>query len=111
MAAGRDLWMVLDTTLGPAARVALPAVGARSVGEHDTRNAWGWARSCRPGLARILARFAAMESRTADRLAGIDKHVTLHVLRHSTATAFIRAGNGIEAVAARGCGNYFATMI
>jgi len=52
-----------------------------------------------------------MESRTADRLAGIDKHVTLHVLRHSTATAFIRAGNGIEAVAARGCGNYFATMI
>jgi site-specific recombinase XerD len=32
-------------------------------------------------------------------LAGIDKHVTPHVLRHSTATALIRAGNGIEVVA------------
>jgi integrase/recombinase XerC len=31
--------------------------------------------------------------------AGIQKHVTPHVLRHSTATALIRAGNGIEVVA------------
>ena len=33
------------------------------------------------------------------KLSGITKHVTPHVLRHSTATALIRAGNGIEVVA------------
>jgi site-specific recombinase XerD len=33
------------------------------------------------------------------KIAGIEKHVTPHVLRHSTATALIRAGNGIEVVA------------
>jgi integrase/recombinase XerC len=33
------------------------------------------------------------------KLAGIEKHITPHVLRHSTATALIRAGNGIEVVA------------
>jgi integrase/recombinase XerC len=33
------------------------------------------------------------------KLVGIDKHVTPHVLRHSTATALIRAGNGIAVVA------------
>jgi integrase/recombinase XerC len=31
--------------------------------------------------------------------AGLGKHVTPHTLRHSTATALIRAGNGIEVVA------------
>jgi len=39
----------------------------------------------------LVARYA--------RLAGIDKHITPHVFRHSTATALIRAGNGIEVVA------------
>jgi integrase/recombinase XerC len=33
------------------------------------------------------------------KLSGIAKHITPHVLRHSTATALIRAGNGIEVVA------------
>lgn len=32
-------------------------------------------------------------------LSGIVKHITPHVLRHSAATALIRAGNGIEVVA------------
>jgi integrase/recombinase XerD len=32
-------------------------------------------------------------------LSGIAKHITPHVLRHSTATALIRADNGIKVVA------------
>jgi len=44
---------------------------------------------------------AAVEDLIAkySKLAGIEKHVTPHVLRHSTATALIRMGNGIEVVA------------
>jgi integrase/recombinase XerC len=71
---------------------------------------WLWQRKEYPaaaGPALFLSdRGRRLSSRAVEdlvakyaRLAGIDKHVTPHVLRHSTATALIRAGNGIEVVA------------
>jgi integrase/recombinase XerC len=72
---------------------------------------WLWQRkeypnaACNPALflsdrgRRLSPR--AVEDLVAKyaKVAGIEKHVTPHVLRHSTATALIRAGNGIEVVA------------
>ncbi|MBN2559505.1 MAG: tyrosine-type recombinase/integrase [Phycisphaerae bacterium] len=72
---------------------------------------WLWQRKEYPNAAAEPALFLSdrgrrLSPRAAEdlvakyaRLAGIDKHVTPHVLRHSTATALIRAGNGIEVVA------------
>jgi len=72
---------------------------------------WLWQRREYPNAATSPALFLSdrgrrLSSRAAEdlvskytRFAGLDKHVTPHVLRHSTATALIRAGNGIEVVA------------
>jgi site-specific recombinase XerD len=72
---------------------------------------WLWQRKEYPNAATSPALFLSdrgrrLSSRAAEdlvgkyaKLAGIEKHVTPHVLRHSTATALIRAGNGIEVVA------------
>jgi integrase/recombinase XerC len=72
---------------------------------------WLWQRKEYPNAATAPALFLSdrgqrLSSRAAEdlvgkyaKLAGIEKHVTPHVLRHSTATALIRAGNGIEVVA------------
>jgi len=72
---------------------------------------WLWQRKEYPNAATNPALFLSdrggrLSSRAVEdlvgkyaKLAGIEKHVTPHVLRHSTATALIRAGNGIEVVA------------
>jgi integrase/recombinase XerC len=72
---------------------------------------WLWQRKEYPNAATNPALFLSdrgrrLSSRAVEdlvakyaKLAGIDKHVTPHVLRHSTATALIRAGNGIAVVA------------
>jgi integrase/recombinase XerC len=72
---------------------------------------WLWQRREYPGAATNLALFLSDRGRRLSpravedlvakyaKLAGIDKHVTPHVLRHSTATALVRAGVGIEVVA------------
>ena len=72
---------------------------------------WLWQRREYPNAATSPALFLsdrgkrlsprAVEDLVAKyaKLSGIAKHVTPHVLRHSTATALIRAGNGIEVVA------------
>ena len=72
---------------------------------------WLWQRKEYPNAATEPALFLSDRGRRLSpravedlvakyaRLAGIEKHVTPHVLRHSTATALIRAGNGIEVVA------------
>lgn len=72
---------------------------------------WLWQRREYPDAATNPALFLSdrgrrLSSRAVEdlvakyaRLAGMDKRVTPHVLRHSTATALIRAGNGIEVVA------------
>ncbi len=72
---------------------------------------WLWQRKEYPNAATSPALFLSdrgrrLSSRAVEdlvgkyaKLAGIKKHVTPHVLRHSTATALIRAGNGIEVVA------------
>ena len=72
---------------------------------------WLWQRKEYPNAASDPALFLSDRGRRLSpravedlvakyaKLAGIDKHVTPHVLRHSTATALIRAGNGIEVVA------------
>jgi site-specific recombinase XerD len=72
---------------------------------------WLWQRKEYPNAAAKPALFLSDRGRRLSpravedlvakyaRLAGIEKHVTPHVLRHSTATALIRAGNGIEVVA------------
>jgi integrase/recombinase XerC len=72
---------------------------------------WLWQRKEYPNAAAEPALFLSdrgrrLSPRAVEELvakyaqhAGTDKHVTPHVLRHSTATALIRAGNGIEVVA------------
>ena len=72
---------------------------------------WLWQRKEYPNAGTNTALFLSdrggrLSSRAVEdlvgkyaKLAGIEKHVTPHVLRHSTATALIRAGNGIEVVA------------
>ena len=72
---------------------------------------WLWQRREYPNAATSPALFLsdrgerlsprAVEDLVAKyaKLSGIAKHITPHVLRHSTATALIRAGNGIEVVA------------
>jgi len=72
---------------------------------------WLWQRREYPNAATSPALFLSdrgrrMSARAVEDLvakyakaSGLDKHVTPHVLRHSTATALIRAGNGIEVVA------------
>jgi integrase/recombinase XerC len=72
---------------------------------------WLWQRKEYPNATTSPALFLSdrgrrLSSRAVEdlvnkyaKLAGIEKHVTPHVLRHSTATALIRAGNGIEVVA------------
>jgi len=72
---------------------------------------WLWQRKEYPNAATAPALFLSDRGRRLSpravqdlvakytRLAGLDKHVTPHTLRHSTATALIRAGNGIEVVA------------
>jgi site-specific recombinase XerD len=72
---------------------------------------WLWQRREYPSAATNPALFLSdrggrLSSRAVEdlvdkytKLAGIEKHITPHVLRHSTATALIRAGNGIEVVA------------
>jgi site-specific recombinase XerD len=72
---------------------------------------WLWQRREFPNAASNPALFLSdrgrrLSSRAVEdlvgkyaKLAGIGKHITPHVLRHSTATALIRAGNGIEVVA------------
>jgi site-specific recombinase XerD len=72
---------------------------------------WLWQRREYPNAATSPALFLSdrgrrLSSRAVEDLvakyagfASLDKHVTPHVLRHSTATALIRAGNGIEVVA------------
>jgi integrase/recombinase XerC len=72
---------------------------------------WLWQRKEYPNAATSPALFLSdrggrLSSRAVEdlvgkyaKLAGIEKHVTPHVLRHSTATALIRAGNGIAVVA------------
>ena len=72
---------------------------------------WLWQRREYPNAATSPALFLsdrgerlsqrAVEDMVAKyaKLSGIPKHITPHVLRHSTATALIRAGNGIEVVA------------
>lgn len=72
---------------------------------------WLWQRKEYPNTAVEPALFLSDRGRRLSpravedlvakyaKLAGIEKHVTPHVLRHSTATALIRAGNGIEVVA------------
>lgn len=71
---------------------------------------WLWQRKEYPNAATDPALFLSDRGRRLSpravedlvakyaKLAGLDKHVTPHVLRHSTATALIRAGNGIEVV-------------
>jgi integrase/recombinase XerC len=72
---------------------------------------WLWQRREFPNAATSPALFLSDRGRRLSAravedlvakyagLASLDKHVTPHVLRHSTATALIRAGNGIEVVA------------
>jgi site-specific recombinase XerD len=72
---------------------------------------WLWQRKEYPNAASDPALFLSDRGRRLSpravedlvakyaKLAGIEKHITPHVLRHSTATALIRAGNGIEVVA------------
>lgn len=72
---------------------------------------WLWQRRQYPRAAESSALFLSdrgnrLSSRSVEDLvakyakaAGIAKHVTPHTLRHSTATALIGAGNGIEVVA------------
>ena len=72
---------------------------------------WLWQRKEYPAAAASPALFLSdrgrrLSSRAVEdlvakyaRLAGIEKHITPHVLRHSTATALIRLGVGIEVVA------------
>jgi site-specific recombinase XerD len=72
---------------------------------------WYWQRRQYPGATESQALFLsdrgkrlsprAVEDMIAKyvKTSGIAKHVTPHTLRHSTATALIGAGNGIEVVA------------
>jgi integrase/recombinase XerC len=72
---------------------------------------WMWERRRYPKVADAPALFLSDRGRRLSaraiedlvakysKLAGLAKHVTPHSLRHSTATALIRAGIGIEVVA------------
>jgi integrase/recombinase XerC len=71
---------------------------------------WLWLRKEYPNATTELALFLSDRGRRLSpravedlvakyaELAGIEKHVTPHTMRHSTATELIRLGNGIEVV-------------